>query len=129
MNSTPDTSSSWSTLPPPGDVTKSLGEQERLTQMSHMLDVTVWMMIFCIFIFFFIIIVAVLCMQWLERRSKKKKQKEQAKNFTAELRSSRRPPAAAAAGVSRGGGGSSSPYSASYSNPALHTSASSLSRY
>ncbi|XP_045126243.1 uncharacterized protein LOC123513235 isoform X1 [Portunus trituberculatus] len=49
--------------------TESLSVAEHLSQESHMLDVTVWLMIFCIFTFFFIIIVASICMHWMEVRS------------------------------------------------------------
>ncbi|XP_071538683.1 uncharacterized protein [Panulirus ornatus] len=60
-------------MTPPPNVTSdpsegTMSEGERLMQTSHMLDVTVWLLIFSIFTFFFIIIVATLCMQWVERR-------------------------------------------------------------
>ncbi|XP_045617704.1 uncharacterized protein [Procambarus clarkii] len=52
----------------PGAPVAVMSEEDRLTVESHSLDVTVWLLILCIFTFFFIIIVAVICMQWMERR-------------------------------------------------------------
>ncbi|KAK8397198.1 hypothetical protein O3P69_004721 [Scylla paramamosain] len=51
------------------DPADELSVAEHLSQEAHMLDVTVWLMIFCIFTFFFIIIVASICMHWMEVRS------------------------------------------------------------
>ncbi|XP_050697253.1 uncharacterized protein LOC126985842 [Eriocheir sinensis] len=41
---------------------------EKITEEGIRLDVTVWLVICCIFTFFFIIIVASICMHWMELR-------------------------------------------------------------
>ncbi|XP_045126250.1 uncharacterized protein LOC123513235 isoform X2 [Portunus trituberculatus] len=102
--------------------TESLSVAEHLSQESHMLDVTVWLMIFCIFTFFFIIIVASICMHWMEVRRRKRKKKKLQKQLLQEARWMR--------GRREGGGeGRAAPRPLhSYSNPAMVHSSLSVNR-
>ncbi|KAK8731185.1 hypothetical protein OTU49_007472, partial [Cherax quadricarinatus] len=86
----------------PGDPQVTSGDTvsdaDRLAHESHVLDMTVWMMILCIFTFFFIIIVAVICMQWMERR-RERRRKMRALSWTLTPSFTTRRPGGSGAGI------------------------------
>ncbi|XP_045617698.1 uncharacterized protein [Procambarus clarkii] len=89
----------------PGAPVAVMSEEDRLTVESHSLDVTVWLLILCIFTFFFIIIVAVICMQWMERRRelRRKKRNDLTRILTLSFKS-RRPGGSPGRAGGRAGG-------------------------